>query len=108
MELLTVAAGRFRDEGLPVDVVSAGATSTSTITGSIQGVTEVQAGSYVLMDRYPRGARAGVRVRVDGGGDRDSACTAVLVVFDAGRKAIGTDFLTAGIARRSRRAGVHP
>ena len=84
-------AGRFGDDGLRTDVVSAGATGTYPITGSIPGVTEVQAGSYVLMDRFHEllAPEFGFAVSV--------AATAIsahgdLVVFDAGRKAVGTDF----------------
>ncbi|MEX0800475.1 MAG: alanine racemase [Dehalococcoidia bacterium] len=39
-----------REAGLPCDIVSAGGTGTFDITGRIEGVTEIQAGSYVLMD----------------------------------------------------------
>ncbi|MBI3047059.1 MAG: DSD1 family PLP-dependent enzyme [Acidobacteria bacterium] len=36
--------------GLPSEVVSAGGTGTYDISGRIAGITEIQAGSYVLMD----------------------------------------------------------
>jgi len=91
MELLTGAAERLRDDGLPVEIVSAGATGTFAITGSIPGVTEVQAGTYALMDRYHRPLAPGFDFALT------VAATAIsvhddLVVFDAGRKAIGSDF----------------
>jgi D-serine deaminase-like pyridoxal phosphate-dependent protein len=47
---LVAIARAIRDAGLPCEVVSAGGTGTYDITGRIEGVTEVQAGSYVLMD----------------------------------------------------------
>ncbi|MDA1183183.1 MAG: DSD1 family PLP-dependent enzyme [Acidobacteria bacterium] len=47
---LVETAERFRAEGLPCDVVSAGGTGTYDISGRVDGVTEIQAGSYVLMD----------------------------------------------------------
>jgi D-serine deaminase-like pyridoxal phosphate-dependent protein len=47
--LLEVVAA-LRAAGLPVEVVSAGGTGTYDATGTIPGVTEVQAGSYALMD----------------------------------------------------------
>jgi len=91
MDRLLEAAGRFRDEGLPVDVVSAGATGTFDIAGAIEGITEVQAGSYLLMDRFhaPLVEGFGFALTI--------ATTAIsvhddLVVFDAGRKAVGADF----------------
>jgi len=40
----------FRDAGFPTDIVSAGSTGTYDMTGRMDGVTEIQAGSYVLMD----------------------------------------------------------
>ena len=40
----------FREAGFPTDIVSAGSTGTYDMTGRMDGVTEIQAGSYVLMD----------------------------------------------------------
>jgi D-serine deaminase-like pyridoxal phosphate-dependent protein len=91
MDLLVGAAERFGAEGLPTEVVSAGATGTYETVGAIAGVTEVQAGSYILMDGFhePLVSGFGFAVRV--------VATAIsvhddLVVFDAGRKAVGGDF----------------
>jgi D-serine deaminase-like pyridoxal phosphate-dependent protein len=74
-----------------VRTVSAGATGTYPTTGSMPGITEVQAGTYVLMDRFhePLTTGCGFALSVE--------TTAIsvhgdLVVFDAGRKAIGGDF----------------
>lgn len=50
MELLTSTASVAMEAGLSMDMVSAGGTGTYDITGRTRGVTEVQAGSYVLMD----------------------------------------------------------
>ena len=47
---LVETARMFRANGLPCDVVSAGGTGTYDISGRIDGITEIQAGSYVLMD----------------------------------------------------------
>jgi D-serine deaminase-like pyridoxal phosphate-dependent protein len=47
---LVDTAGRLRASGLPCDVVSSGGTGTYDISGRVAGVTEIQAGSYVLMD----------------------------------------------------------
>ena len=47
---LVETARLFRVDGLPCDVVSAGGTGTYDISGRIDGITEIQAGSYVLMD----------------------------------------------------------
>ena len=50
MERLFLAAASLRDESLPCEIVSAGGTGTYDITGRIDGITEIQAGSYALMD----------------------------------------------------------
>ena len=50
MQGLLHAAGQFRAAGFPCDVVSAGGTGTYDISGRVEGVTEIQAGSYALMD----------------------------------------------------------
>jgi D-serine deaminase-like pyridoxal phosphate-dependent protein len=50
MAALVRTAGMMRRAGLPCDIVSAGGTGTYDITGRVDGITEVQAGSYVLMD----------------------------------------------------------
>jgi D-serine deaminase-like pyridoxal phosphate-dependent protein len=50
MKALVGTAQLLRDHGLPCDIVSAGGTGTHDISGRVPGVTEIQAGSYVLMD----------------------------------------------------------
>jgi D-serine deaminase-like pyridoxal phosphate-dependent protein len=50
MRLLMEAKVSLEREGLSVEIVSAGATGTYSSSGSYPGVTEVQAGSYLLMD----------------------------------------------------------
>jgi D-threonine aldolase len=50
MNGLVNAARQIRDSGLPCDIVSAGGTGTYDISGRIEGITEIQAGSYALMD----------------------------------------------------------
>jgi D-serine deaminase-like pyridoxal phosphate-dependent protein len=50
MMTLVSTADRIRDLGLPCDTVSAGGTGTFDISGRFPGVTEIQAGSYALMD----------------------------------------------------------
>jgi len=47
---LVETARMLHASGLPCDVVSAGGTGTYDISGRIDGITEIQAGSYVLMD----------------------------------------------------------
>ena len=50
MQGLVATAQQIRDAGLPCEVVSAGGTGTYDISGRIDGITEIQAGSYALMD----------------------------------------------------------
>jgi D-serine deaminase-like pyridoxal phosphate-dependent protein len=50
MQALVDTAELLRTSGLPCDVVSAGGTGTHDISGRVPGVTEIQAGSYALMD----------------------------------------------------------
>lgn len=50
MTRLVAAADALRNERLPCDVVSGGGTGTYDISGRVPGVTEIQAGSYALMD----------------------------------------------------------
>jgi len=50
IDRLLSTARMARDEGMRVEIVSGGGTGTFDITGALEGMTEVQAGSYVLMD----------------------------------------------------------
>jgi D-serine deaminase-like pyridoxal phosphate-dependent protein len=50
MENLITSVEAIRSAGLPCEIVSAGGTGTFDITGRVPGITEIQAGSYVLMD----------------------------------------------------------
>jgi D-threonine aldolase len=50
MEGLAWTVRMFRDRGLPTDVVSAGGTGSYDISSQFPEVSEIQAGSYVLMD----------------------------------------------------------
>ena len=50
MAALVDTAAQLRAAGLPCEIVSAGGTGTFDISGRVAGVTEIQAGSYALMD----------------------------------------------------------
>jgi len=50
MGLLVATAELLRADGLSCEVVSGGGTGTYDISGDVPGVTEIQAGSYALMD----------------------------------------------------------
>ena len=47
---LTSTAKRLKEEGIECEIVSAGGTNSYSITAKVEGVTEIQAGSYVFMD----------------------------------------------------------
>ena len=89
MARLAEVADACRGAGLDVEVVSAGATGTFEVTGAAPEVTEVQAGSYVLMDHFHAPL-------VDGFGFALTVMATVigrhddLLVLDAGRKAVDT------------------
>ena len=82
----------LRTDGLPAEVLSAGGTGTYNITGRHPAVTELQAGSYVFMDAFHGSLVPGFAVSL-------TVLTTVLarhgdtVIFDAGRKSIGIDFV---------------
>ena len=50
MGKLVGTANLIRSHGLAVEIVSGGGTGTYSISGRIPGVTEIQGGSYLLMD----------------------------------------------------------
>jgi D-serine deaminase-like pyridoxal phosphate-dependent protein len=52
MKALTETADLLRGAGLPVDIVSTGGTGTHSIAGTYPGITEIQPGSYVVMDTH--------------------------------------------------------
>ena len=53
---------QMKREGLPVDIMSGTSTGTYNIDPELQGITELQVGSYVFMDLdYRRIGRAGLR-----------------------------------------------
>lgn len=47
---LVKAAEMLKSEGMPVEVVSTGGTGTFSVSGDYPGITDIQAGSYLLMD----------------------------------------------------------
>lgn len=47
---LVDSAALFERAGIPVSIVSTGGTGTHAISGDYPGITEIQAGSYLLMD----------------------------------------------------------
>jgi D-serine deaminase-like pyridoxal phosphate-dependent protein len=52
MQFLTDAKNLMQREGLPVEIASCGGTGTYSFMAPFPGVTEIQAGSYLLMDTW--------------------------------------------------------
>jgi D-serine deaminase-like pyridoxal phosphate-dependent protein len=92
MGFLVETAEAIRSQGLPAPIVSAGGTATWDWTATFPGVTEIQAGSYTVMDNF-HGAMVG---------DFENALTVLAtvisrrperVIVDAGNKSMGAPAL---------------
>jgi D-serine deaminase-like pyridoxal phosphate-dependent protein len=59
MRTLLEANAMIRDDGLACPIVSAGGTRTWWMAAATPGLTEIQAGTYVLMDRFHTGIEGG-------------------------------------------------
>lgn len=87
MELLAETVSACAHAGIDIEVVSAGATGTFEATGNAPSVTEVQAGSYALMDTFHAPVVEGFAFAL-------SVLSTVighhgnLLVLDAGRKSV--------------------
>jgi len=88
----------FERHGMPVDVVTGGSSGTFDIDSELEGLTELQSGSYCVMDLDYR------RIGGKSGGDNDafemaltvlttviSVPSAEMAMIDAGLKAFSTD-----------------
>ncbi|MHB8687696.1 MAG: alanine racemase [Candidatus Dormibacteraceae bacterium] len=93
MHLLVDAAETIRAAGFPSPIVSAGGTATWDWTANARGVTEIQAGSYAVMDNFHSPMA----------GDFENALTVLAtvisrppdrVIVDAGNKSLGAPALT--------------
>jgi len=93
MTFLTRTAEDLRTKGYPCPIVSAGGTATWNLTAADPHVTEIQAGSYVVMDNF-HGAMVG---------DFEKALTVATtvisrphdrVIVDAGNKSLGAPALS--------------
>ena len=93
MSFLVEAARAIEREGIPVPLVSAGGTATWDWTAQTAGITEIQAGSYAVMDNF----------HAPMAGDFEKALTVLStvisrpagrVILDAGNKSLGAPALT--------------
>ena len=88
---LMAAVEQIGAGGIGCEIVSAGGTGTYHLTGAHSGITEIQAGSYAVMDAFhaslvPGGFEIALTVLATVISRQDDQ-----VVLDAGRKAIGID-----------------
>jgi D-serine deaminase-like pyridoxal phosphate-dependent protein len=93
-EKAVAAADFLAAHGHPIADISGGGTGTYFITGAHPRITEVQAGSYVLLDQFHGTLVPGgfaVAMTVLGTVISRQGNT---VVLDCGRKAVGIDFVT--------------
>ena len=93
MTFLTRTAATLRTKGFPCPIVSAGGTATWELTAADPNVTEIQAGSYALMDNFHKPMAR----------DFEHAVTVLAtvisrrpdrVIVDAGNKSLGAPALT--------------
>ena len=89
---LTAAADAIRAAGLPVEIVSAGGTGTYDLTGVTPGVTEIQAGSYILMDARYRQVDIPFACALSLVSTVISVPDAHTAIIDAGMKAMSFEF----------------
>jgi D-serine deaminase-like pyridoxal phosphate-dependent protein len=93
MSVLVQAAQKLEADGFPIPIVSAGGTATWDWTATTPGVTEIQAGSYAVMDNF-HGAMVGDFERAVFVLSTVISRPPERVIFDAGNKSLGAPMLT--------------
>jgi D-serine deaminase-like pyridoxal phosphate-dependent protein len=92
MERLAKGREMVEAAGLEVEIVSSGGTGTYDVTGKFPGVTEVQAGSYVVMDAKYLSIRPEFRPAVTLLSTVISCPAKHMAIADAGLKSVTTEF----------------
>jgi len=82
----------IENAGIPVNIVSGGGTGTYNLTGCIEGIDEVQAGSYAAMDYYYGEIRPEFRQAMSILVGICSRPKPGVAVVDVGTKGVGADF----------------
>jgi D-serine deaminase-like pyridoxal phosphate-dependent protein len=93
METLLAAQDAVLEASLPCPIVSAGGTRTWWLTAATPGVTEVQAGTYVIMDAFHQGLEGGFEHALHVGTTVISRATGRLIV-DVGSKTVAAPDLS--------------
>ncbi|HEU5434369.1 MAG TPA: hypothetical protein VFU81_22035, partial [Thermomicrobiales bacterium] len=94
MDVLMAAVAAIEAAGVGCPIVSAGGTRTWQLTATTPGVTEIQAGTYVLMDRFHSGVAGGFEPALRILSTVISRQTGRVVV-DVGSKSVAAPELTA-------------
>jgi D-serine deaminase-like pyridoxal phosphate-dependent protein len=92
METLVSCANAIKAEGVRVDIVSGGGTGTYNISSKVEGITEIQAGSYILMDNRYSGVTPEFEKALSVLCTVISAKSPDRIVTDCGVKAVAKDF----------------
>ncbi len=92
MTVLTNVKETLEKNGIEVKIVSAGGTGTYDVAGAFPGVTEVQAGSYILMDSKYRGVLQDFECALTLLSTVTSRPDEETAIIDAGMKAMTFEF----------------
>jgi D-serine deaminase-like pyridoxal phosphate-dependent protein len=91
MQPLIETKSSLEREGIPVEIVSVGGTGTYSLSGRYPGVTEVQAGTYLLMDTNYRECCTDFDLALTVLGTVVSKADEDHVVLDAGLKSLSSE-----------------
>jgi D-serine deaminase-like pyridoxal phosphate-dependent protein len=92
MQTLVAARRYIEDAGLPIAIVSGGGTGTYYVSGTVPGVDEIQAGSYVFMDTKYRSVGIDFECALTVLATVISRPNPLVAVTDAGAKVLTSEF----------------
>lgn len=91
MQLLSETKAMIEREGVPIEIVSGGGTGSYEISGRCPGITEIQAGSYLVMDTDYATVRADFEIALTILTTVVSKTNGQRVVVDAGLKSLSCE-----------------
>lgn len=92
MELLTGTGRYIEENGLPVPIISGGGTGTYDLSGTLDGMDEIQAGTYPTMDWRYKNVRPEFDIALSVLATCISAAEPSRAVLDVGVKGVGAEF----------------
>ncbi len=92
MELLTGTGRYIEHHGLPVAIVSGGGTGTYDVSGVLEGMDEIQAGTYPTMDWRYQSVRPEFEIALSVLATCISSAEPSRAVLDVGVKGVGAEF----------------